>query len=101
MAYRKTSKAKKVWSAQAVAAKERKRQLHAEPRPMPVEDEITIEIKRKLTGEHVNFRLAPGDRCDNYRVYVDGRLHGIMGITKVAEGIRKALPRVRSEFGYN
>ena len=97
MGYRHTRKAKKLWSERALAKKERLRMAHSEPRPMPIEDEITIEIQRKLTGEHVQFRLEPGDRCDNYRVYVDGKLHGIMGITRVCEGIRKALPRTLSE----
>lgn len=95
MTYRRTSKAKKLWSQRALAAKERKRLANSEPRSAPETDEITIEVTRKLTGEHVIFKLLPGDRSDNYRVYVNNKLHGIMGITRVCDGIRKALPRCR------
>jgi hypothetical protein len=70
---------------------------HGEHRPMIDPDEIIIDIKRKATKEHAVFKLLPGDRSDNYRVYVNDKLTGIMGITKVSEGIRKALPRFMSE----
>ena len=78
MSYRPTKKARKLWSERANAKRERLRLANAEPRRAPTEDEITIEIRRRITGEHVHFRLLPGDRCDNYRVYVDGRLRGII-----------------------
>jgi hypothetical protein len=95
MTYRKTRKS---WSVNANAKKERERLQSSETHQAIEEDEITIEITRKLTKEHVVFKLLPGDRTDNYRVYVEGKLTGIMGITKVCEGIRKALPRVLSRF---
>lgn len=95
MTYRATSKARKLWSERANAAKERKRMEQPAPPPPPEDDHITIDVKRKLTGETARFELLPGDRIDNYSVYCNGRHLGIMGITRVCEGIRKALPRAR------
>lgn len=95
MAYRATRKARKLWSERANAAKERKRLARAEPPPPCEDDHITIEVRRKLTGETARFELLPGDRIDNYSVYCNEKWLGIMGITRVCEGIRKALPRVR------
>lgn len=98
MSYRTTSKSKKLWSERANAKRERLRMENAEPLPPLLDDDhITIEIKRRLTGEVALFELMPGDRCDNYRVYCNDRYLGVMGITKVCEGVRKALPRVRAE----
>lgn len=95
MAYRATRKAKKLWSQRANAKRERLRMESAEPPPPIEDDHITIEVKRKLTGETARFELLPGDRIDNYSVYCNGRHLGIMGITRVCEGVRKALPRAR------
>lgn len=95
MTYRATKKAKKLWSERANAAKERKRLANAEPLPPMQDDHITIDVRRKLTGEIAQFELLPGDRIDNYSVYCNDKWLGIMGITKVCEGIRKALPRAR------
>ena len=98
MTYRTTRKAKKLLSENANAARERKRMDSAgtAPLPPPIDDEITITVTRKLTGEVATFELLPGDRVDNYSVYCNNRHLGIMGITRVCEGIRKALPRVRA-----
>lgn len=98
MTYRTTSKAKKLWSERANAARERKRLASGGPLPPPppINDEITITVTRKLTGEVARFELLPGDRADNYSVYCNDRYLGIMGITRVCEGIRKALPRARA-----
>lgn len=98
MAYRATKKARKLWSDRANAKRERLRLENTDPRPIFEDDHITIEIKRKLTGEHALFELFPGDRSDNYSVYCNGKHKGIMGITRVTEGIRKALPRRLSEL---
>ena len=97
MTYRATRKARKMWSERANAKRERLRSEDADGRSMPIEDFITIEICRKLTGETALFELYPGDRCDNYTVYCNGERQGVMGMTRVAEGIRKALPRCLSE----
>jgi|GEM_PF-3493793 len=97
MTYRATDKATKVWSEQANAKQARSRLEDAEVRAMPVEDFITIAISRKLTGETALFELYPGDRSDNYTVYCNGERQGVMGITRVSVGIRKALPRCLSE----
>ena len=97
MAYRATKKAQKLWSENANKAKARKTLAHGERRPMIDDDFIRIEISRKLTGEHAVFELFAGNRSDNYTVYCNDKLLGVMGITKVSEGIRKALPRCLSE----
>lgn len=98
MAYRETKKARKVWSERANEKQARDRIQSIEDRNDPIEDFITIKINRKLTGETALFELYPGDRCDNYTVYCNGERRGVMGITRVSEGIRKALPRVLSEL---
>lgn len=96
MSYRATRKAKKLWSDRANAKRGR---LRMEGAPIadaiPEDDHITITVTRKLTGEVARFDLLPGDRIDNYSVYCDERWLGVMGITRVCEGIRKALPRLR------
>lgn len=98
MSYRQSKKAKKLWGERANAAKARNRLAEdLDPRPLLEDDFIKIEITRKATNEHAVFELMPGNRCDNYRVYCNNRLLGTMGITKVCEGIRKALPRFMSE----
>lgn len=78
MTYRATRKAKKLWSQQAHAAKERSRLANAEPASMPIDDEITITVTRKLTGEVAKFELLPGDRADNYSVYCNDKHLGIL-----------------------
>lgn len=95
MTYRATNKARKLWSERANAKRDRLRMERPAPPPPTEDDHITIEIRRKLTGEVAQFELLAGDRIDNYSVYCNGRHLGIMGITRVCEGIRKALPRAR------
>lgn len=95
MTYRASKKARKLWSERSHSAKERKRLAQAiEPLPLPEDDHITIEVRRKLTGEVALFELLPGNRSDNYSVYCNNKHLGVMGITKVCAGIRKALPRI-------
>ena len=96
MTYRATKKARKLWSQQAHAAKERKRLDNSAPAATIEDDEITITVTRKLTGEIARFELLPGDRIDNYSVYCNDKHLGVMGITRVCDGIRKALPRARA-----
>jgi len=99
MAYRASKKARKLWSERSHAAKERKRLARAtEPLPLLEDDHITIEVRRKLTGEIAKFELLPGTRIDNYSVYCNDKHLGIMGITKVCDGIRKALPRLQAYY---
>ena len=100
------SKNRKAWSVNALAAKQRQRTSLCD-NTIPEDDEITIEITRKLTNEHVVFTLLPGGRCDNYLVSIDGKLFrnpktksGCMGISTLCQKIAKALPRVRSEYSY-
>lgn len=100
MSYRRTKKARKLWSDRANAKQARMRIENTEQRPVIEDDHITIEIHRKLTGETALFELYPGNRCDNYSVYCNGEHKGVMGITRVTEGIRKALPRCLSVGAY-
>lgn len=99
MTYRASKKARKLWSENANKAKERKRMLNSgEPVALQEDDFIRIEITRKLTGEKAVFEMYEGNRCDNYTVYCNDKRLGVMGITKVTEGIRKALPRSLSQY---
>lgn len=101
MAYRASIKRKQMnarWSKSALAKQERLR-MSSEPEPLPIDtdqDEIEIIIKRKLTNEVAHFVCTRGTRIDNYMVYCNGTLFGIMGITKLCASIRKALPAFRS-----
>jgi hypothetical protein len=96
MSYRASRKAKKLWSAQAVAAKARKRQS-GELRDPPIEIDpyIKITIERRSTGENVVIECLEGDRIDNYSVYCNGEHQGIQSITTLMRNLRKALPRFR------
>lgn len=98
MAYRDTWKRRKVWSQNAVAAKERKRLEGAEPREhVEIDPYIKIEITRRGTGEHVVFECFEGSRVDNYSVHCNGRYLGMQSITTLTTGIRKALPAYRRQ----
>lgn len=97
MTYRKTSKARKVWSEQAHAKKEKLRLASApecciEPE---IDRTILITIERPGLNEKAEFQLLEGTQINNYSVYCNGKSLGVMGITKVMEGIRKALPAFR------
>lgn len=97
MTYRANSKARKLWSKQALAAKERKRLENAGERQVVVEIDhyLKITIERSATNEHVVFECFEGDRIDNYRVHCAGKLIGVWSITTLMQNIRKALPRFR------
>lgn len=99
MGYRDTSKRKamnKLWSERANAKQARDRAAgEIEPLYDEVDRTIIIKIERPSTGEKVRFELLEGNRIDNYSVYCNGKNIGIMGITKVLSGIRKALPSYR------
>ena len=104
MTYNKRNR--KAWSINANQAKERKRIEEAGDIASLIDDddEITIEITRKRTSEHVVFTLLPGSRIDSYRTYVDGQpfknpktKSGERGINNVCQAIAKALPRFTRE----
>jgi|SRR5690606_1081552 len=96
MAYRETAKAKKVWSEQALAKKARIRGAgDARPAEIEIDRTIIITVERPGLGERAEFQLLEGTQVNNYRVYCNGRCRGVMGITRVMEGIRKALPAFR------
>lgn len=96
MGYRRTSKAKKVWSAQALEKQARNRLARgAAPLEPDFDSSIYITAERPGLGEAANFKLLEGDRINNYSVFCNGKYLGVMGITRVMEGIRKALPAFR------
>lgn len=96
MTYRANKKARALWSAQATAARERKRMANAEPRPLADPDPyIKITVERRATGEKAIFECFEGDRIDNYRVYCNNEFKGTQSISELTKNIRKALPRYR------
>lgn len=96
MTYRATKKAKKVWSEQALAKRERIRLSEGARNIEPeIDRTIYITIERPGLGEKAEFQLLEGTQINNYMVYCNGKSRGVMGITKVMEGIRKALPAFR------
>lgn len=97
MAYRSNKKARKLWSKQALAKKERLRMQNAgEALPYVEHDPyIKITIERKATNETAIFECFEGDRIDNYRVYCNDAFLGVQSITTLTKNIRKALPRFR------
>jgi hypothetical protein len=97
MTYRANKKAKKLWSLQANAAKDRKRLLNENQRPEPVEIDpyIKITIERSHTKEIAVFECLEGSRIDNYSIYCNDKPLGIHGITFLMNSIRKSLPRFR------
>ena len=97
MSYRITKKRSKIWSIQANLKQAREKVKHPREIFEPIDDEITITIDRKATGEHVVFKLYEGTRRDNYSVYCNGEHFGIMGISVLMPKIGKALPSFRAE----
>ena len=96
MTYRANKKARKLWSAQAVAKKAALRTERGEREPLVELDHyIKITIERKATGEVAVFECFEGDRIDNYSVYCNNEHQGIQSITTLTKNIRKALPRFR------
>lgn len=99
MTYRASKKARKLWSEQANAAKERKRNIEAEPSPIVFIDHyMKITIERKQTNEVAVFECFEGDRIDNYRVYCNDKFQGVQSITELTKNIRKALPRFKQFY---
>ena len=96
MSYRGTKKARKLWSERANAKKEALRENNRLPVVELPHHHMTITIERHATGEKSIFELYEGSRIDNYSVYVNGSAWGVKGITRIMEGIRKALPRFRA-----
>lgn len=81
------------WSENANAKKSRLRESqNIEPMLPEIDRSIFIDIHRPGTGEKARFELLEGNRINNYTVYCNGKHLGIMGITRVLAGIRKALP---------
>ncbi len=95
MAYRKTSKRKKIWSEQANAKQDRIRQENAAPYQPDISRKMTITVEREGTGEKAVFECTEGNRIDNYRVHCNGKYQGIQSITTITKNIRKALPAFR------
>lgn len=99
MTYRATKKARKVWSEQANAAQERKRNTEKTPSPIVFIDHyMKITIERRQTNEVAVFECFEGDRIDNYRVYCNDIFQGVQSITELTKNIRKALPRFKQFF---
>lgn len=97
MTYRANKKARKLWSEQANAAKERKR--NAEHSPIVFIDHyLKITIERRHTNETAVFECFEGDRIDNYRVYCNEKFIGVQSITELTKNIRKALPRFKQFY---
>ena len=99
MTYRQSKKRReqnKRWSERANAKQAQQRIAAADPHPLDsIDRTIHITIQRPGTNEKAKFTLLEGNRIDNYSVYCNGAHLGIMGITRVMAGIRKALPGYR------
>ena len=97
MTYRGNKKARKLWSKQAVAKKERLRIESSGEYVSYIEHDpyIKITIERRATGETAVFECLEGDRIDNYTIICNGIHQGIQSMTTLTKNIRKALPRFR------
>jgi len=99
MAYRVTKKAGRLWSEQANAIQERKRNAEKAPSPIVfIDPYMKITVERKQTNELAVFECFEGDRIDNYRVYCNDKFLGVQSITELTKNIRKALPRFKQFF---
>lgn len=99
MAYRVTKKAGKLWSEQANAIQERKRNAEKTPSSIVfIDPYMKITVERKQTNERAVFECFEGSRIDNYRVYCNDKFLGIQSITELTKNIRKALPRFKQFF---
>ena len=97
MTYRANKKARKLWSEQANAAKERKR--NSQPSPIVFIDHyLKITIERRHTNEVAVIECFEGDGIDNYRVYCNEKFIGVQSITELTKNIRKALPRFKQFY---
>lgn len=97
MTYRANKKARKLWSEQANAAKERKRNTENSPIVF-IDPYMKITVERKQTNEVAVFECFEGDRIDNYRVYCNDKFLGVQSITELTKNIRKALPRFKQFY---
>lgn len=99
--YRKTNKQKELYSRMGKAsAKVRSENANHDRSPILPELRIRITVERFDAGEpekHV-FELKKSNRIDMYRVFVDGIKWKVCGLSSVLEGIRKAMPRILSEY---
>lgn len=99
MAYRTNKKARKLWSEQANAIQERKRNAEKTPSSIVfIDPYMKITVERKQTNELAVFECFEGDRIDNYRVYCNDKYLGVQSITELTKNIRKALPRFKQFF---
>jgi len=97
MTYRANKKARKLWSLQANAAKERKRLAEKDQHTdfVDIDPYIKITIERRHTKEVAIFECLEGNRIDNYSIYCNDEPIGIHGITFLMNSIRKSLPRFK------
>lgn len=82
------------------SAKVRSENANHDRSPILPELRIRITVERFDAGEpekHV-FELKKSNRIDMYRVFVDGIKWKVCGLSSVLEGIRKAMPRILSEY---
>ena len=100
MTYRRTRK----YDASRLEAMARGKQRARLARPAPDYPLPLPELRKRITVEdfdfgHVThvFELRRTRRVDSYAVTVDGKPWQIVGMSKVLEGMRKAMPRVMSE----
>jgi hypothetical protein len=99
MTYRVTKKARKLWSEQANAIQERKRNAEKMPSSIVfIDPYMKITVERKQTNELAVFECFEGDRIDNYRVYCNDKFLGVQSITELTKNIRKALPRFKQFY---
>lgn len=99
MTYRRTKKYSAERLRRMRAARDRKRMDGPAPDyPQPLPDlRMRIVIERFDFGiERHTFELRRADRCDQFRVFVDGAPWKVAGLSAVLEGLRKATPRVLS-----
>ena len=99
--YRRSNKYQQLRAriAKSIAKRENERHKHVnESGTEPLQPDLRkkIEITSYDMGESktITFELFQSDRIDCYKVLVDGKLwKKRVGLSKILEGIRKALPR--------
>ena len=100
--YRSTSKQQKVAEKMEKMrdGKERSRLRYAEQRSELLPDlRIRITVERFDCGEEKHiFELRKSNRIDVYNVFVDSKPWKKCGLSGVLTGIRKAMPRILSEY---
>ena len=99
--YRRSNKYQQLRAriAKSIAKRENERLKHVNEsgtEPLLPDLRKKIEITSYDMGESktITFELFQSDRIDCYKVLVDGKLwKKRVGLSKILEGIRKALPR--------